>query len=115
MGTLDILALTSAGAVEPSLAIAACRAGARSFLDLQYTAQSPSAQAALERLARFAPRGFGVKLGPDAADLFERLVERPSPCREILLAGGEPTAFVDWIARLRRVGLRILLRGRHAR
>jgi hypothetical protein len=33
---MEIIAVTPPGAVDPSLAIAACRAGARGFLDLEF-------------------------------------------------------------------------------
>ena len=62
--------------------------GARGFLDLEHDDGSPAAFVALERLARFAPDGFGVKLGANAGQLLPRLLETSSRCREILLAGG---------------------------
>ncbi|HEY7157886.1 MAG TPA: nitronate monooxygenase, partial [Gemmataceae bacterium] len=105
MGKLDIVVLTPAGAADPALAIAACRAGARGFLDLEYDTESPAAHAALDRLARFAPDGFGVKLGPAGAFLLPRLLKESSPCREVILAGGEHPELSEWIAcfRLRRI------------
>jgi len=51
MGNFEILVVTPAGAADPALAIAACRAGARGFLDLEYGAESPAGHAALDRLA----------------------------------------------------------------
>ena len=105
---MDIIAVTPAGAVDPSLAIAACRAGARGFLDLEYAEWWPAAEAALDRLTRFAPGGFGVKLGPNGGSLLEVLLDSSSTCREILLAGGGHSDLAEWISRLRRAGLRIL-------
>ncbi|HUR54098.1 MAG TPA: nitronate monooxygenase [Gemmataceae bacterium] len=55
----DIIVLTPAWAADPAVAIAACRAGARGTLDLEFI----SDRTAVEKLARFAPAGFGLKIG----------------------------------------------------
>lgn len=39
----DIIVLTSPGACDPSIAIAACRAGARGVLDLEFCADPVAA------------------------------------------------------------------------
>ncbi len=108
MGNLDILVLTPAGVVDPALAIAAYRAGAQGFLDLEYEVDSPAVRTALDRLVRFTPDGFGVKLGPSAASLLPRLLDPASHCREVLLAGGEHPALAEWIALLRSRQIRVL-------
>ncbi|HEY7425063.1 MAG TPA: SDR family NAD(P)-dependent oxidoreductase [Gemmataceae bacterium] len=107
MGKLDIVVLTPAGA-DPALAIAACRAGARGFLDLEHDAESSAAPTALDRLARFAPDGFGVKLSSIAASLLPRLLEESSLCREVILAGGEHPELAEWITRFRHRRIRVL-------
>ena len=57
----DLIVLTPTGGADPSLAIAACRAGAWGVLDLEHT--SPlAARPALVRLARFTT-GFGLGVG----------------------------------------------------
>ncbi len=108
MRQFDVLVLTPAGTGDPSLAIAACRAGARGFLDLEHDAQSPIASRAMDRLARYAPEGFGVKLGSTAAPLLPFLIAEGSRCREIILAGGEFPEMAEWIALFRGRGIRIL-------
>jgi acyl transferase domain-containing protein/NAD(P)H-dependent flavin oxidoreductase YrpB (nitropropane dioxygenase family)/NAD(P)-dependent dehydrogenase (short-subunit alcohol dehydrogenase family)/acyl carrier protein len=108
MENCPILVLTPAGAADAALAIAAGRAGARGFLDLEHDDGSPAAFAALERLAHFAPDGFGVKLGANAGTLLPRLLDAASRCREILLAGGEHPELSAWIADLRKRRLRVL-------
>src|SRR5262249_51616070 len=78
MPIADGLVLTPPGPPEPSLAIAACRAGARGFLDLEYAAPQPALEA-VARLERFAGTPFGVKVGPGGAALLDRLLTaRPS-------------------------------------
>ncbi|MHB1422621.1 MAG: SDR family NAD(P)-dependent oxidoreductase [Gemmataceae bacterium] len=109
MGNVAVLVLTPAGTGDPSLAIAACRAGARGFLDLEHNAESPVVSRALDQLARFAPEGFGVKLGPTGGALLPSLVAECSRCREVLLAGGEQPEWVEWIALLRRRQIRVLV------
>ena len=56
------------------MAIAACRAGARGFLDLEYEVECPAVSKALEQLERFAADGYGVKLGPDGGALLPALL-----------------------------------------
>ena len=81
----DLIVLTPAGAAEPSLAIAACRAGAVGVLDLEFCSQS-LALPALTRLARFTS-GFGVQLRTDSADLFDLLSQFKPAC--VILAGAD--------------------------
>src|SRR6185437_10493232 len=66
MEATDLIVLTPAGCLDPSPAIAACRAGARGTLDLQFTDDTNRAVAAIERLAAFGGPRFGVKLGSNA-------------------------------------------------
>jgi acyl transferase domain-containing protein/NAD(P)H-dependent flavin oxidoreductase YrpB (nitropropane dioxygenase family)/NAD(P)-dependent dehydrogenase (short-subunit alcohol dehydrogenase family)/acyl carrier protein len=108
MRNLDVLVLTSAGCTNPAFAIAACRAGARGFLDLEYEADVARAAAALGQLARFTPDGFGVKLGAQSEAVLPLLLADDSRCREVLLAGGDRPQLAEWIAKLRRRGIRVL-------
>src|SRR5579884_3340605 len=109
MGKYDVLILTPAGAGNPSLAIAACRAGARGFLDLEHNAESQSAARALDQLGRFAPDGFGIKLGLSGGSLLPMLLEDSCRCREVILAGGEQAEWSEWISQLRRRRIRVLV------
>jgi acyl transferase domain-containing protein/NAD(P)H-dependent flavin oxidoreductase YrpB (nitropropane dioxygenase family)/NAD(P)-dependent dehydrogenase (short-subunit alcohol dehydrogenase family) len=109
MGSYDIVVLTPAGSCDPALAIAACRAGAHGFLDLEQDADSPAVPRALDQLARFAAQGFGVKLGPSGGALLARLLADDCRCREVILAGGEQAEWIEWIALLRRRQIRVLV------
>ncbi|HTU20930.1 MAG TPA: beta-ketoacyl synthase N-terminal-like domain-containing protein, partial [Gemmataceae bacterium] len=109
MGNPDVLVLTPAGTGVASVAIAACRAGARGFLDLEFTVDPTAASEALDKLARFAPDGFGVKLGPSGGGLLPTLLADGCHCREVILAGGEQPEWAEWIARLRARQIRVLL------
>jgi acyl transferase domain-containing protein/NAD(P)H-dependent flavin oxidoreductase YrpB (nitropropane dioxygenase family)/NAD(P)-dependent dehydrogenase (short-subunit alcohol dehydrogenase family)/acyl carrier protein len=108
MGNFDVLILTPAGTGDPSLAIAACRAGARGFLDLEHDAESVDAARALDQLARFASEGFGVKLGPTGGTLLPLLLTDDCRCREVILAGGEQAEWVEWIALLHSRQIRVI-------
>src|SRR5581483_1509933 len=109
MGNYDVLILTPAGAGDPSLAIAACRAGARGFLDLEHNAQSQDAARGLDQLERFAPEGFGVKLGLCGGAFLPSLLADGSRCSEVILAGGEQAEWTEWISQLRRRRIRVLV------
>ena len=84
----DLIVLSPAGATDPSLVIAACRAGAWGVLDLEFS-DLASATAALTRVSRFVPDQFGVQLRADAAHLFPLLSEF-KPAR-VILAGATRT------------------------
>jgi acyl transferase domain-containing protein/NAD(P)H-dependent flavin oxidoreductase YrpB (nitropropane dioxygenase family) len=79
----DLFVLSPAGSADPSLAIAACRAGAAGTLDLEF-ASVERATLALARLARFAP-AFGVLLRATDAPLFA-LFAKHKPAK-VILAG----------------------------
>ena len=101
----DLIVLTPSGAADPSLAIAACRAGARGVLDLEF-ASPPSAAAALARLARFAGDTFGAQLRPDSSDLFALLAEfKPA---HVILAGADHPALAARVAELKAAGIDVL-------
>src|SRR5262245_16982731 len=98
MRTLDILVLTPPGLSDPSLAIAACRAGSCGFLDLELVSEPQTALAAIARLARFANGRFGIKLGCDGAAIVESLAaDPPSALGCVLLAGGNHADLGTWI------------------
>ncbi len=106
----DLIVLTPAGAADPSLAVAACRAGARGVLDLEWAANTPRAADAVGRLARFAPNGYGVKLGPDAGPLLTTLLgSNAGKLSSVILAGGDHPALGEWVARFREADVEVLV------
>lgn len=101
--------VVTANRSEPSLAIAACRAGAVGVLDLE-NASDTEALLAIERLSRFTTTGFGVKLGPGNSSLVERLARRmPDRLGTVLLATGDVPGTLPWVDSLRSANVRILL------
>ncbi len=89
MDSSDIFVLTPPGSPDPSLAIAAVRAGARGTLDLEY-ACAESVGPAVERLARLGRGPFGVKLGLDAQAVLHAVFSAARPSWVVLSGGAEP-------------------------
>ncbi len=90
MQDFSILALTPPGSTSPTIAIAACRAGACGCLDLEFCHDPALGLEALDSLARgVASGGYGVKLGPEQQAIAEQLTpERFAGLTTIVLAGG---------------------------
>ena len=105
MDSSDIFVLTAPGSSDPSLAIAAVRAGARGTLDLEY-AHPESVSTAVDRLARFGRGPFGVKLGRDAATTLPQVLAAHRPAW-VILAGGADHA--STARRLREAGVEVLV------
>lgn len=92
MKQLHLIVLTPSGAADPSLAIAAARAGAFGVLNLDFTT-AERAEQALARLARFTARPCGIRCEAADADLLARLLPRlPANITTVVLtAPAEPT------------------------
>ncbi|HJZ54537.1 MAG TPA: hypothetical protein VKE74_06240, partial [Gemmataceae bacterium] len=101
----DLIVLTPPGEPEPSLAIAAGRAGARGVLDLEFASDPTHTAGALARLARFAPAGFGVKLGLDAVRFLSHL---PPQLGCVILSGNHPE-LSDTLRQARQTGAEVLI------
>src|SRR5262245_56631457 len=82
----DLIVLTPPGVADPSVAIAACRAGARGTLNLTFGFDA----SALARLARFAGHRFGVKLGHRANDSLPQITGDHKPAWVILSGCDSP-------------------------
>src|SRR5262245_51364044 len=103
----DLIVLTPLGAANPSLAIAAGRAGARGVLDLESCQDLAVASELLHRLARFVPRNFSVQLRTDSAELFSRLTSQTKPnC--VIFAGADHPELAKHIRALRELGTEVL-------
>jgi acyl transferase domain-containing protein/NAD(P)H-dependent flavin oxidoreductase YrpB (nitropropane dioxygenase family)/NAD(P)-dependent dehydrogenase (short-subunit alcohol dehydrogenase family) len=89
MHRADIIVLTPPAWVDASLAIAACRSGARGYLDVEYATEQ-QAWEQLRRLELHAATPFGIKIGPEGATLLNALLAGLPPDRLdwVCLAGG---------------------------
>src|SRR6478752_3358577 len=104
----DIIVLTPPGDLDPSLAIAACRAGAAGVLDLEFCTEPSVATAVLARLARFARGGFGVQLRADAAEILAAVLAQPVRPARVILTGGDHPELPTRIGELKAGGIEVL-------
>ncbi|MBY0460582.1 MAG: hypothetical protein K2V38_24970, partial [Gemmataceae bacterium] len=100
----DLIVLSPCGAADPSLAIAACRAGACGAFDAEFST-TDTLRRALERLTRFAA-GFGVQLRADAPDLLSTaLAFQPAV---VIFAGADHPALAEGVRAARASGAIVL-------
>jgi acyl transferase domain-containing protein/NAD(P)H-dependent flavin oxidoreductase YrpB (nitropropane dioxygenase family) len=106
----ETIVLTPAGRTDPSLAIAACRAGARGTLDLEFCRDRDAAEAALARLARFGGGRFGVRLGGKGTAHQGCDGGRCPPVQQswVILAG-DSSCLSESIASFRQQGVEVLI------
>jgi acyl transferase domain-containing protein/NAD(P)H-dependent flavin oxidoreductase YrpB (nitropropane dioxygenase family)/NAD(P)-dependent dehydrogenase (short-subunit alcohol dehydrogenase family) len=110
MRKLEVIAVTPATWVDPTLAIAACRAGHRGILDLEVPAGPKVASGALERLARHARAPYGVKLGPSSGMIVDSLITAPpAGLCYVLFAGGTHADLERWVDAFRHNNIDIFL------
>src|SRR5574338_352685 len=97
----DLLVLTDSASGDASVAIAACRGGARGTLDLEFVSDGTRSRSEIDRLAHFASR-FGLRLGKNAGSILELILEGQvaAPAWIILTEVDAP----EMIRRLRQVG-----------
>jgi acyl transferase domain-containing protein/NAD(P)H-dependent flavin oxidoreductase YrpB (nitropropane dioxygenase family)/NAD(P)-dependent dehydrogenase (short-subunit alcohol dehydrogenase family) len=106
MPAFDVIALTPQASLDPALAIAGCRAGARGFLDLEYVADLDRALSSLQRLELHTSSSFGVKFGRTGGQLLPHLGSKRLAW--VLLAGGDHPELAAWVAQLRKQQITIL-------
>jgi NAD(P)H-dependent flavin oxidoreductase YrpB (nitropropane dioxygenase family) len=106
----QMIVLSPPGLIDPSLSIAASRAGETGVLDLEYAQDAEIAREALTRLAHYARNRIGVKLGGHATDLFSKIVlELPESLSLVILTYSDPDQLRRQVESLRRYRLSILL------
>src|SRR3990172_2907844 len=87
----QMIVLSPPGLIDPSLSIAASRAGETGVLDLEYARDAEVAREALARLAHYGRNRIGVKFGGHATDLFSRIVsELPESLSLVILTCSDP-------------------------
>lgn len=102
----DLLVLTDSGSGDASVAIAACRGGARGTLDLEFVSDGTRSRSEIDRLAHFAPR-FGLRLGRTAGSILESILagEAATPAWIILTQ----VDAAETLRRLRESGIEVLV------
>ena len=113
--SFELVAATLPWAVDPSIALAAARAGAIGVLDLEYALDVDAACASLERMVGARAGRVGVKLDARSAELLAVVSSLPPHALEMVIVvpgtGDETRAAVT---QLRRVAQRILIEVRCA-
>jgi NAD(P)H-dependent flavin oxidoreductase YrpB (nitropropane dioxygenase family)/3-oxoacyl-(acyl-carrier-protein) synthase len=110
MKRFQIIALTPPGLPNPSIAIAACRAGSLGVLDLEFTSNQKIARDCFNKLARFTRNEFGIKLNSRNIGLLDKISpELPKHCKVVILTQTDIATFGNVLQRIQRKGLRILL------
>src|ERR1700677_3097402 len=109
MHRADIIVLTPPAWIDSAIAIAACRSGARGYLDAEYATEQQVWEQ-LRRLELYAPGPFGIKVGPEGATLLDTLLAAfPADRLEwICLAGGVRGELERCIEGLKGWGRKIL-------
>ncbi len=113
--TFQVMVQTPAGLCDPSLAIAACRAGSIGVLDLEYCTLAPqagdldSARAAIARLVEHAGAPFGIKIDAGNRALARALLAAtPELLTVVVLAGASSAAYAALVALAKTRNLTVL-------
>ncbi len=107
---LKLLVLTPAGSPNPSLAIAASRAGGLGVLDLEYTRDQQAALNGLQKLARYARNDFGIKVdGDDIQFLTMVTSDLPKDLKAVILTYSDPQKLEEEVQALHGKGLSVIL------
>ena len=94
---LGVLVLTPPALLDPSIAIAASRAGATGVLDLEWTCDVDEAVEAVTTLVRLSRASCGVRLGADAPDVARAILRTlPDTVDTIVLTSELEDEDVDW-------------------
>ncbi len=108
--TFQTIALTPPGMLDPSLAIAASRAGEVGVLDLEYVQEEGTVREAIGRLARLARNPYGIKLCGTVTDSSLRATSSlPEHLGVVILTYSDPDQLLHHLRTLRGEGRSILL------
>src|SRR5205085_10836622 len=101
MHMFPLVALTPPGLADPTIAIAASRAGGLGVLDLAFTHEAPRAHDAIAKLARYAGPASGIRLDSLAHELIDQvLAGLPEAVQVVILTSADPEALPGYIRTL---------------
>jgi acyl transferase domain-containing protein/NAD(P)H-dependent flavin oxidoreductase YrpB (nitropropane dioxygenase family)/NAD(P)-dependent dehydrogenase (short-subunit alcohol dehydrogenase family) len=110
MKPFQVMALTPPGLDDPSIAIAASRAGGVGILDLEYATSEASALAAIEKLSRHSRGVFGIKFDGNAEGLVNMVVPLlPEQAEWVIVTYADLKRLKRQVRNLRKRNIRILL------
>ncbi len=104
----NVIVLTPPGAIEPSLAIAASRAGALGIFNLEFAQDYAQVGSDIDRLARFTGNRFGLLLRPDIPG-FDSILTATPKLNTVILTGVESSSLADYVRRLKTSSIQVLL------
>ncbi|MBI4589391.1 MAG: acyltransferase domain-containing protein, partial [Candidatus Rokubacteria bacterium] len=106
----EVIALTPPAEADPSIAIAASRAGGLGVLDLEYVQDERIARAAIAKLSRYAKGACGIKLdGQDSEFVAALASELPEQVKVVILTPGDPDDVRQEVQALRRRNRTVVL------
>lgn len=110
MQKFQIIVLTLPGFPDPSLAIAASRAGGLGVLDLEYTHNKQDAVDGIRKLANYAGNDFGIKVNANAGDFLAEIIpDLPEHLKLVILTYADPQKLGQEVQALRDKGLTVML------
>jgi acyl transferase domain-containing protein/NAD(P)H-dependent flavin oxidoreductase YrpB (nitropropane dioxygenase family)/NAD(P)-dependent dehydrogenase (short-subunit alcohol dehydrogenase family) len=106
----EFVAVNLPGLVDPSIAIAAARAGAHGVLNLEYASDEIVAVRALAMLDHYAPRKYGITLGANSAPFVDAVSAAMSDkAGVIILADAAVMDPRQWINKFHRARRKVLV------
>ncbi|MGD2178077.1 MAG: beta-ketoacyl synthase N-terminal-like domain-containing protein, partial [Anaerolineae bacterium] len=111
MRTFRLIALTPPGLIDPSLAVAASRAGELGVLNLAYIQDDVLAQRAIARMVRYGRGAHGIRLASSTAPaLLDRISSHlPEQVETVILTAWSSKDLSGLISRLRERQLTVIL------
>lgn len=110
MQPFQLTALTPPGLLDPSIAIAASRAGGIGILDLEYVQDERAARAAIVRLARYAQNACGIRLDSQSGEFVAGVMsDLPEQVKVVTLTPGCHQDLRQQVQTFRTHNLTILL------
>jgi acyl transferase domain-containing protein/NAD(P)H-dependent flavin oxidoreductase YrpB (nitropropane dioxygenase family) len=110
LSRFEFAALTLPGLADPSVAIAASRAGQIGVVDVSLVGDERSAVTAVETFARLARSRGGVRLDPREVSVVDAVVSALPPLVDVvILAPADPDVLGGLVERLRARGVRLWL------
>lgn len=113
MKTFQFIALTPPGLNDPSIAIAACRAGELGVVNLEYANQDRAALAAISKMARFTKQTCGIRFEGSAQEFIDRATsDLPQQVKVIILTPTDADILIPQVRLLHGRNLSVVLETR---
>ncbi|MCF6158426.1 MAG: SDR family oxidoreductase [wastewater metagenome] len=110
MQTFQIIALTPPNLINPSIAIAASRAGETGIIDLEYTYDEQAAFHSISQLVTYAEKGCGVKLSGREDRFVTNIISKlPEQITTVILVHADSETLSNHIQLLKHRNVTVLL------